>query len=158
MQIYLDYSATTPPRPEAIAAMTSAMTQSWGNPSSLHQWGSQAATVMETARIQVAALIGASAESVVFTASGSEANNLAIMGVAQQYRKPRHMIISAVEHSAIAKPIALLEQWGWQITRLFAGHESECCAWRNLRRHQLALTSPCSICLQGAHAVVAGIK
>ncbi len=118
MQIYLDYSATTPTRPEAIAAMESAMKTSWGNPSSLHSWGSRAATVMETARMQVAELIGAPADAIVFTASGTEANNLAIMGVAQQYRKPRHMIISTVEHSAIAKPIALLEQWGWDITRL----------------------------------------
>lgn len=118
MQIYLDYSATTPPRPEAIAAVESAMKYSWGNPSSLHSWGSRAATVMETARIQVAELIGASADAMVFTAGGTEADNLAIMGVARQYRKPRHMIISAVEHSAIAKPIALLEQRGWDITRL----------------------------------------
>ena len=118
MQIYLDYSATTPPRSEAIAAMTSVMTTHWGNPSSLHDWGSQAATVMETARMQVAELIGALADGIVFTASGTEANNLAIMGVAQQYRKPRHMIISAVEHSAVAKPAALLEQRGWHITRL----------------------------------------
>ncbi|NEZ59673.1 cysteine desulfurase family protein [Adonisia turfae] len=118
MQIYLDYSATTPPRAEVMAAMGSAMKSSWGNPSSLHNWGSRAATVMETARMQVADLMGASGDAVVFTASGTEANNLAVMGVAQQYRKPRHMIISAVEHSAIAKPITLLEQWGWQITRL----------------------------------------
>ena len=118
MQIYLDYSATTPPRPEAIAAMEAAMKDSWGNPSSLHSWGSRAATTMEIARMQVADLIGAPADAVVFTAGGTEANNLAIMGVAQQYRKPRHMIISAVEHSAIAKPVALLEQWGWQISHL----------------------------------------
>ncbi|MBT9315007.1 cysteine desulfurase family protein [Leptothoe spongobia] len=118
MQIYLDYSATTPPRPEVIAAMESAMQDGWGNPSSLHHWGSQAATIMETARMQVAELIGADADAIAFTASGTEANNLAIMGVAQQYRKPRHMIISAVEHSAIEKPVAQLEQWGWQITRL----------------------------------------
>lgn len=118
MQIYLDYSATTPPRPEVIAAMTAAMQDDWGNPSSLHGWGSRAATVLETARLQVAALIGADAIALAFTASGTEANNLAIMGVAQQYRQPRHMIISAVEHSAIEKPVALLEQRGWRITRL----------------------------------------
>ena len=118
MQIYLDYSATTPPRPEVIAMMASVMNHSWGNPSSLHHWGAQAATVVETARMQVADLVGAPADAIVFTASGTEANNLALMGVAQQYRQPRHMIISAVEHAAIAKPIALLEQWGWRITRL----------------------------------------
>lgn len=125
MQIYLDYSATTPPRAEVIEAMASAMKYGWGNPSSLHSWGSQAATVMETARIQVAELIGASADGIVFTASGTEANNLAIMGVAQQYRQPRHMIISAVEHSAIAKPAALLEQQGWSITRLPVDHHGQ---------------------------------
>ncbi|MBX2863728.1 MAG: cysteine desulfurase [Leptolyngbyaceae cyanobacterium MAG.088] len=125
MQIYLDYSATTPPRTEVIEAMASAMKYGWGNPSSLHSWGSQAATVMETARIQVAELIGAPADGIVFTASGTEANNLAIMGVAQQYRQPRHMIISAVEHSAIAKPAALLEQQGWSITRLPVDHHGQ---------------------------------
>lgn len=118
MQIYLDYSATTPMRPEAIAAMESAMQTSWGNPSSLHDWGNRSATIMEIARMQVASLIGADPDAIVFTASGSEANNLAIMGVAQQYRKPRHMIISAVEHSAISKPVEQLEQLGWDITRL----------------------------------------
>ncbi|NEQ49672.1 MAG: cysteine desulfurase [Leptolyngbya sp. SIO3F4] len=118
MQIYLDYSATTPPRPEVIGAIESAMKNSWGNPSSLHGWGSQAATIMETARMQVTDLIGAPADAVVFTASGTEANNLAIMGVAQQYRKPRHIVISTVEHSAISKPVEQLEQQGWQITRL----------------------------------------
>ena len=118
MQIYLDYSATTPPRPEVIETMASAMHHSWGNPSSLHSWGSQAATVVETARLQVADLLGAPTEGIVFTASGTEANNLAIMGVAQQYRQPQHMVISAVEHSAIEKPVALLENWGWQVTRL----------------------------------------
>lgn len=118
MQIYLDYSATTPPRVEVLAAMESAMKNSWGNPSSLHSWGNQAATVMEMARMQVAELISAEADAIAFTASGTEADNLAIMGVAQQYRKPRHMIISAVEHSAVAKPVELLEQHGWQVTRL----------------------------------------
>ena len=57
MQIYLDYSATTPTRPEAIAAMQAALTQQWGNPSSLHMWGQRAATVLDTARMQVAELI-----------------------------------------------------------------------------------------------------
>ena len=84
MQIYLDYSATTPPRPEAIAAMQAVLTQYWGNPSSLHELGGRAATVVEQARMQVASLINASAESIVFTSGGTEADNLAIMGVARQ--------------------------------------------------------------------------
>ncbi len=118
MQIYLDYSATTPPRPEAIAAMQDALTQQWGNPSSLHEWGQRSATVLERARIQVAGLLSAPPESIVFTSGGTEANNLAIMGVARRYTAPQHIIISSVEHSAVAQPVALLEQWGWQVTRL----------------------------------------
>ncbi|NJR65464.1 MAG: aminotransferase class V-fold PLP-dependent enzyme, partial [Leptolyngbyaceae cyanobacterium CRU_2_3] len=118
MQIYLDYSATTPTRPEAIAQMQQALAQDWGNPSSLHQWGEQAATLLEQARMQVADLINAQAEAIVFTSGGTEANNLAILGVAKQYSVPQHLIISGVEHSAVAEPARLLEQWGWQVTRL----------------------------------------
>jgi cysteine desulfurase len=118
MQIYLDHSATTPTRPEAIARMQEVMTQQWGNPSSLHVWGQQSATVVERARVQVARLLNAPAEAIVFTSGGTEADNLAIMGVARQYRTPQHIIISSVEHSAVAEPVRLLEQWGWQVTRL----------------------------------------
>ncbi len=119
MQIYLDYSATTPTRPEAIAAMEAVLTQEWGNASSLHMWGQRAATALETARMQVAQLINApTPESIVFTSGGTESNNLAIMGVARGYASPQHLIISMVEHSAIAEPVKLLEQWGWQVTRL----------------------------------------
>lgn len=118
MQIYLDYSATTPPRPEAIAAMQTAMAEHWGNPSSLHHWGGQAATVLERARLQVAALLNADDNAVVFTAGGTEADNLALLGVARRYRVPQHLIISAVEHSAVEQPAQYLEQLGWQVTRL----------------------------------------
>jgi cysteine desulfurase len=118
MQIYLDYSATTPTRPEAIAAMQQTLTEHWGNPSSLHAWGNRAATVLERARVQVARLINAPSEAIVFTAGGTEADNLALMGVARQFATPQHLIISSVEHSAIAEPARLLEQAGWQVTRL----------------------------------------
>jgi cysteine desulfurase len=118
MQIYLDYSATTPTRSEAIAAMQVVLTQQWGNPSSLHEWGQRSATLMEQARMQVAGLINAPADAIVFTSGGTEADNLAIMGVARCYSTPQHMIISSVEHSAVTEPAKLLEQWGWKITRL----------------------------------------
>lgn len=119
MQIYLDYSATTPTRPEAIAAMQKVLTQEWGNPSSLHEWGNRSALVLEQARLQVARLINAAfPESIVFTSGGTEADNLAIMGVARCYSAPQHMIISQVEHAAIAEPVKMLEAWGWEITRL----------------------------------------
>jgi cysteine desulfurase len=119
MQIYLDYSATTPTRREAIAAMQAVFTQQWGNPSSLHEWGQRAATVVEQARMQVASLMNApDPESIIFTSGGTEADNLAIMGVARLYAKPQHIIISSIEHSAVAEPVQLLELWGWQVTRL----------------------------------------
>jgi len=118
MQIYLDYSATTPPRPEAIAAMQGVLTQQWGNPSSLHEWGQRSATVVEQSRMQVAGLINAPADALIFTSGGTEADNLAIMGIAQNYKTPQHIVISSVEHSAIAQPVRWLETWGWQVTRL----------------------------------------
>lgn len=119
MQIYLDYCATTPPRSEVIAQMQRIMSQEWGNPSSLHAWGQRASTVIEIARTHVAKLINSpTIESVVFTSGGTEANNLAIMGVAWQYQRPQHLIISSVEHSAISEPAKFLEEKGWQVTRL----------------------------------------
>lgn len=119
MQIYLDYSATTPTRPEAIAIMQAVLTQEWGNPSSLHEWGQRAATIVEQARLQVAGLINAiEPESIIFTSGGTEADNQAIMGVARLYAVPQHIIISHVEHSAISETARLLEMWGWEVTRL----------------------------------------
>ena len=119
MQIYLDNSATTKPRPEAIIAAENVFQQQWGNPSSLHDWGQRAATVLETARMQVAGLLNAvNPQSIIFTSGGTEADNLAILGVARQYRNPQHIVISSIEHSAIEQPVRLLEQWGWQVTRL----------------------------------------
>ena len=118
MQIYLDYSATTPTRPEAIAIIQTILTQQWGNPSSLHEWGNRSALVVETARMQVASLINAVPESIIFTSGGTEADNLAIMGVARCYSTTQHIIISSVEHSAISEPAKMLENWGWEITRL----------------------------------------
>jgi cysteine desulfurase len=123
MQIYLDYSATTPTRSEAIAIIEETLAQQWGNPSSLHEWGNRAALVLETARIQVAGLINAVPESIIFTSGGTEADNLAIMGVARCYTVPQHIIISSVEHSAISEPAKMLENWGWEITRLGVNHQ-----------------------------------
>lgn len=118
MQIYLDYSATTPPRPEVTGLMQQVMTEQWGNPSSLHYWGQRAATILEQARMQVAGLLNAEPESIAFTSGGTESDNLAIMGIAQHFTVPQHIIISSVEHSAISEPVRWLEQRGWQVTRL----------------------------------------
>ncbi|WP_404791324.1 cysteine desulfurase family protein [Altericista sp. CCNU0014] len=119
MQVYLDYSATTPCRPEAIAALTESLAQGWGNPSSLHEWGKRAAFAVEQARWQVAQLVNApSADAMVFTSGGTESNNLALLGVARTFSQPQHLIISSVEHPAIAQTAAILEQQGWQVTSL----------------------------------------
>jgi len=135
MQIYLDYSATTPPRPEAVAAMQSVLTNQWGNPSSLHQWGNRAATVLEQARLQVAQLLNAPMDAIVFTSGGTEADNLAIMGVAHRYTQPQHMVVSSVEHSAVAEPVRLLLQRGWQVTWLPVDRQG----WVNPEQLQQAL-------------------
>ncbi len=118
MQIYLDYSATTPTRSEVVNLMQMVMAQEWGNPSSLHVWGNRSATLLEQARTRVGNLIHAPAETIVFTSGGTEANNLAIFGITQQFSVPQHLIISNVEHSAISEPARYLEARGWQVTRL----------------------------------------
>ncbi len=118
MQIYLDHSATTPPRPEVITTMNQVMAEQWGNPSSIHAWGERAANVLERARAQVAALLNAPPDTIIFTSGGTEANNLAIMGVAQTYDRPQHLIISSVEHTAVSQPAHQLERQGWQLTIL----------------------------------------
>ncbi|KKI98300.1 cysteine desulfurase family protein [Prochlorothrix hollandica] len=118
MQIYLDYSATTPPCGAAIDGLQSVLRDQWGNPSSLHHWGQRSALILETARQQVATLVGAEPTEIVFTAGGTEADNLAILGIAQGYDQPQHLIVSAVEHSAVAEPARWLESQGWQVTWL----------------------------------------
>jgi cysteine desulfurase len=118
MQIYLDYSATTPPRAEAIAAIQKALVDQWGNPSSIHEWGGRSSTLVEVARMQVASLLNVVPEAIGFTSGGTESDNLAIMGVARRYAQPQHLIISSVEHSAVSKPVEWLEKSGWQVTRL----------------------------------------
>ncbi len=79
--------------------------------------------MVERARVQVARLINAPEESIIFTSGGTEADNLAIIGVARQYDRPQHVIISSVEHSAIAEPVRWLEQDGWHVTRLPVDHK-----------------------------------
>jgi cysteine desulfurase len=124
MQIYLDSSATTAPRSEVIQFLQKILTNNWGNPSSLHFAGERATTILETARWQVASLINAvNPQSIIFTSGGTEADNLAIFGVAEQYDRPQNIIISSVEHSAIAKAVAKLGEKGWQITKLPVNHQ-----------------------------------
>ncbi len=130
MQIYLDNSATTAPRSEVLEIVEKTLRYNWGNPSSLHNWGQRAALILETARMQVASLINAShSSSIIFTSSGTESDNLAIFGVTQQYQEPQHIIISAVEHSAIEKSAQFLESKGWKVSRLPVNKQGRVNPW-----------------------------
>ena len=98
--------------------MTEAMAEGWGNPSSLHSWGQRATLALEIARQQVGGLLGAAGDRIAFTSGGTEADNLAIFGVANTYTTPAHMVISSVEHAAIETSARRLESRGWRITRV----------------------------------------
>ena len=115
--IYLDYNATTPIDPAVAAAMQPCIATYYGNPSSTHTYGRAAKEVVETARAQVAALLGCTAAEIVFTSGGSEANNTVLKGVAYTYRhKGNHIITSAIEHPATINPCRFLEQQGVRVT------------------------------------------
>lgn len=115
--IYLDFAATTPVRPEAIRAMQDALEHAWGNPSSAHEAGHAARDALDRARAQVALLVGASPEEVLFTSGGTEANNLALRGVMRAMRgRGRHMVTSAIEHSAVLATARDLAQAGGELT------------------------------------------
>src|SRR4030043_261784 len=116
-KVYLDYIATTPVLPEVIEAMLPYFREVYGNPQSLHAWGDEAREAIEKAREQVAALIGGSADEIVFTSSGSESNNLAIKGLAQgQVTKGKHIIVSVVEHFSVLHAARTLEKAGFELT------------------------------------------
>ncbi len=117
--IYLDYNASTPIASEVAAAMKPFLAGSYGNPSSAHWAGPPAKGAIEAARAEVAALLGAAADEIVFTSGGSEANNLALKGafLARPPRRDR-IILSAVEHPSVEEPCRFLETLGAQLTRL----------------------------------------
>lgn len=114
--IYLDYNATTPVLPEAVDAMLPYLREHFGNPSSDHPPGRRARAAVERARAQVAAFLGCEPDEVIFTGGGTEANNLAIHGVAEAAGTRRHLVTSAIEHPATAKPCAWLGLHGWRVT------------------------------------------
>ena len=117
--IYFDHAATTPTRPEVVAAMLPYYQEKWGNPSSIHTSGRMAGEGMENAREQVAALLGALPEEIVFTGSGTEADNQALIGISiSQEKKGSHIITSKIEHHAILHTAQFLEKRGAQVTYL----------------------------------------
>ena len=118
-RIYLDHSATTPVDPRVAEAMARAVVQVFGNPSSVHGYGQQARAAVDRARREVAALINARPNEIIFTSGGTEANNLAIRGVCEAAEAHgRHIVTSAIEHPSVRGVCAALEQRGWEVTRL----------------------------------------
>lgn len=116
-KVYLDHTAATPVLPEALEAMLPYLKDVFGNPTCLHSWGDSPRDAMEESRARVAALIGASADGIIFTASGSEANNLAIKGIAfAKQTQGKHIVISAVEHFSVLQSCKRLERWGFETT------------------------------------------
>ena len=117
--IYLDNSATTKPCAEAVEAMTLALTENWGNPSALYEFGIDTAKKLRAARHQVAAAMGAEPDRVFFTSGGTEADNWAIFSTAKRWgKKNKHIITTAVEHHAILHAMAELETQGFEVTYL----------------------------------------
>ena len=100
--IYLDNSATTKPCKEAVEAMMTALTEGWGNPSALYEFGIDAAHSLRAARTKVAAALGAEPDRVFFTSGGTEADNWALLSTAKRFgKKNKHIISTAIEHHAI---------------------------------------------------------
>jgi cysteine desulfurase len=116
--IYLDHNATTPILPEVLEAMMPYLTTEWGNPSSAYKFGAKVKSVIETAREQVAELIGAQPREVIFTSCATESNNAAIHAALKANPNKRHIVTSAVEHSSVLNYCMALEKEGYRVTYL----------------------------------------
>lgn len=119
MEAYLDNSATTPVCPEAIKAINKTLTECWGNPSSLHFGGIEAAEVLSEARHSVAKKLSCADDEIYFTSGGTESNNIAVFGAARAYRpKGTRIILTSVEHPSVNEPARQLEAQGYEVIRL----------------------------------------
>lgn len=121
LRAYFDHNATTPVREEVLRAMWPVYSEAFGNASSIHHYGQKARQLFEQARRQVATLINATAEEIVFTSGGTESNNLAIFGLAPD--TPGHFITSAIEHPAVLECTRELQRLGHEVTLLPVGEE-----------------------------------
>ena len=118
-RIYLDYAATTPVHPEVTRAMLPYLGDAFGNPSAIYSYGQEARSSLEKARVEIAGLIGGRSEDIVFTSGGTEADNLALTGVAYtNKRRGNHIITTAIEHHAILETGHFLQKRGFSITYL----------------------------------------
>jgi cysteine desulfurase len=118
-KVYLDNASTTPLLPEVKEAMLPFLGESFGNPSSLHDWGDAAREALEGAREKVAALINADPEEIIFTSCGTESNNTAVKGIGlAQQSKGKHVVVSAIEHFSVLHAARTLEKWGFEVTEV----------------------------------------
>jgi cysteine desulfurase len=116
-KVYLDNAATTPVLPEVRQAILPYLDELFGNPSSLHDWGDAAREALVASRNQVARLIGATANDVIFTSCGTESNNLAVKGIAlARQKKGKHLVISAIEHFSVMHSARTLEKMGFELS------------------------------------------
>ncbi len=123
-EIYLDHAATTYTDPQVVKAMLPYFTEIYGNPSALYHKGIEANGALNDARRTVSKLIGALPENIIFTAGGSESDNLAIYGIAEAYSdKGKHIITTAIEHHAVSHPFEDLKKQGWEVTYLKVDEE-----------------------------------
>lgn len=119
MQAYFDNSATTKPLPEAVEAVSRAMTETWGNPSSLHVIGDTANGELENARRTLASAFGCRQQEVYFTGSGTESNNIAVFGTVEALkRRGNRIVTTAVEHPSVEGCMKRLENEGFDVVRL----------------------------------------
>ena len=117
--LYLDYAATTPMDPRVIDVIEKHFRETYGNPSSLHSAGQKAAKLLYKSRAKIASIINAERKEIIFTSSGTEADNLALQGVAYKNRKEgNHIITSSIEHHAVENPCKELEKNGFKVTYL----------------------------------------
>ncbi len=119
--VYLDHNATTPLAPEVLETMAACLGQVYGNASSIHHFGQEARQRLEAARRQVAALIHCQPGEIVFTGGGTEADNLAVLGVVRAGGRPAHVVTTAIEHPAVLVACAQLEREGAAVTRVPVG-------------------------------------
>lgn len=120
--IYLDHNATTPLAPRVFEAMTPYMTEQWGNPSSPYRFGGDAKMAVERARGRIAEYLGCKPAEIIFTASGTESDNLAVRGVAHALRsRGNHIVTTAIEHHAVLNTCKALESEGYRVTYLPVG-------------------------------------
>ena len=122
--VYLDYSATTPTKPEVVETMIPYFTEKFGNPSAIYTIGANAKDAIDDARAKIAELINADPREIIFTSGGTESDNWAIIGTARKLQKKgKHIITTKIEHHAVLHSCAELEKEGFDVTYLNVDHD-----------------------------------